>query len=895
MEKSKKFRMPAGIRNKLTAAIAMLLVSSIMMVSSTYAWFTLSTAPEVTGITTSVGANGNLEMALLTTDTFGNLTAIGSSVGDSSAAAGQTVKDANITWGNLVDLSSGYGLNDIALLPAALNTLESGKISMTNPLLTAVYGADGRVSTVDGQTVSTVATNGVFAVGASQTYGVRAIGVSSNLSARDIALRNAKSAVNSTISTAKTATKSAIYTHMAVMMTYAMKAQSGGAPDKYTQGDLAAFIAIANGVITDLNALESGYRNAAIAYAAKNSANDEDFATLKTAIEGAQLSDLATASGVAALSEPIADLVAAQNAAKNAKNELDAAVAVGEDITAAGNADMFNKVNAAIKLLVDNIVADGDSAPVNVNITGGAVGELGAQVGTFEVASVGALGTVYAGAADATGAKFGAVALAVSGLTIENAGTGASNITDTYGYIIDFAFRTNAAESFLQLQTSAVNRVYTDQTNADLATQGSGSTVTYVYHPSMTVEQVNKMLGAIRLLFVNAADGTILQTGKLTDIAVNDTEATANVRLVGYETSDEAPIVALAQNQATAISVLVYLDGYSIDNTAVPNAATSGMLNLNLQFSSSAELIPMQNTALEQMTAYTVSFDANGGFGYMADVRAAGQYTVPGEPNFTRTNYQFKGWAKTATISADTELITAPFELTANTTLYAIWEPATTYTVSFDGNGGTETMNDMSAIGGEKFTLPENGFTAPAGMVFGGWKVGEQTLQPGAKITVTANTTVTAVWVDEVVTYAVTVPAGVTGEATAVAGNTYNFTIDNVACELDKVTMGGVVIEPTNEGYHNYSIENVTGDIVINVIKKYTVTFEDTSNGEANLHFTTYTPGTELPVTVVPDTGYKFSSLTYTVEGGQPVTVNEPTFTMPEGNVTVRVEFVLDT
>ena len=53
------------IKTKLMAAIAMLLVSSIMMVSSTYAWFTLSTAPEVTGIQTAVGANGNLEMALL--------------------------------------------------------------------------------------------------------------------------------------------------------------------------------------------------------------------------------------------------------------------------------------------------------------------------------------------------------------------------------------------------------------------------------------------------------------------------------------------------------------------------------------------------------------------------------------------------------------------------------------------------------------------------------------------------------------------------------------------------------------------------------------------------------------------------------------------------------------
>ena len=64
--KRKKVQMPAGIRQKMMAAVSMLMVSCIMLVSSTYAWFTLSTAPEVTGITTNVGANGNLEMMLLT-------------------------------------------------------------------------------------------------------------------------------------------------------------------------------------------------------------------------------------------------------------------------------------------------------------------------------------------------------------------------------------------------------------------------------------------------------------------------------------------------------------------------------------------------------------------------------------------------------------------------------------------------------------------------------------------------------------------------------------------------------------------------------------------------------------------------------------------------------------
>ena len=41
-----------GVKKKLMGAVCMLLVASIMMVSSTYAWFTLSTAPEITGIST---------------------------------------------------------------------------------------------------------------------------------------------------------------------------------------------------------------------------------------------------------------------------------------------------------------------------------------------------------------------------------------------------------------------------------------------------------------------------------------------------------------------------------------------------------------------------------------------------------------------------------------------------------------------------------------------------------------------------------------------------------------------------------------------------------------------------------------------------------------------------
>ena len=53
------------LKSKLMAAVSMLLVSAIMVSVTTYAWFILSTAPEVKGMSTTVGSNGALEMALL--------------------------------------------------------------------------------------------------------------------------------------------------------------------------------------------------------------------------------------------------------------------------------------------------------------------------------------------------------------------------------------------------------------------------------------------------------------------------------------------------------------------------------------------------------------------------------------------------------------------------------------------------------------------------------------------------------------------------------------------------------------------------------------------------------------------------------------------------------------
>ena len=75
--------------------------------------------------------------------------------------------------------------------------------------------------------------------------------------------------------------------------------------------------------------------------------------------------------------------------------------------------------------------------------------------------------------------------------------------------------------------------------------------------------------------------------------------------------------------------------------------------------------------------------------------------------------------------------------------------PTPTYTVSFDANGGTGTMENVENVPAGAFTLPASGFTAPAGKQFGGWATSATgSAIPDASCNVTANMTFYAVWED---------------------------------------------------------------------------------------------------------------------------------------------------
>lgn len=631
-EKKKKVLIPGSLRQRLMAAISMLLVATVLLVSATYAWFTLSTAPEVTGITTSVGANGNLEIALLTTDTYADTTAITSNTGDSMAVKAAT--DANITWGNLVDLSdSSYGLSEISLMPASINTAD-GKLVTDKMLQTPVYGNDGRVSSVTANTVSAIKDGSSFKYesASGQAYGVRAVGVASGLTQQQLDYNSYKTANTSAKNLVASATKTPVGANATTFATIAM---NGGEAETYTKNQATALYDIALGVQKSLNNIVKAYANAmaASAVSALGSASGDAYEVAQPTITAlAATTDAAKFTTVETVEGPYASLtfgsatitpatigfttadalVAQQKAVAEAIATL--TIAKGQDSVLAtaptgAPADYVtaDALNTAVQKLMGTeyvatdkdgveLTSDADKKDLDkvkkINLTGGALQAIANEVGAFEIADM--LGIkVIAGAADTVGK------LASATIGTAPAGANSSVISDFYGYALDFAFRTNAAESNLQLQTAAANRVYADETATDLATFGAGSNVTFTYSEGLAAAQAEKLLGALKFVFFDPADGTIYANGKLDTVTSTTAEATADIIIDGTDTKT---ICALTQNEVKKLSVLVYIDGTNIDNTAVINAASSGTLKVNLQFSSSATLVPMNNTALKQAT-----------------------------------------------------------------------------------------------------------------------------------------------------------------------------------------------------------------------------------------------------------------------------------------------------
>lgn len=651
------------LRNKLIAAIAMLLVSCIMMVSTTYAWFTLSTAPEVQGITTTVGANGNLEIAL--SPSSGDANHITSGMGD----ANKPWAEKNLTWGNLLDLSdnSTYGLGDIKLLPAALNftgaTKDEFKLA-DFPLSTPSYGADGRPQALNDNTYfGSKNTNGTGFV-VSTEKGIRVIGTSDNMSEWEAAFNAALADLSEAVDNSKTAAQNSLNDHgtvlAGIMVDYGLDSSNN---KTYTATDVEHL----GSMITKLETANAELLDAIKAALLAEAASERSFDEARYNDAKTLLASTATADNYATYYNQYGSthheyIAAAAGVYADVARDLGLARGEYDTVYADGNGTytyatlspvlnyLMNKTGvsvngAAVTGSADDLknqIAEDVAAGKGVNIILGegsgvyatiakATGNLGStvpvppvSVGGFDFTTLTA--NIVTSNEPVTGGYLPAVklVLATAGAHVGDASDATQYINVSYGYVVDFFFRTNASASNLKLQTTPAQRVYSDSTST--ATQGSGSTMTFtVDETKLSADNTKGLMESIRVIFMDTESKAIYGIGKLdmatsqfqmTGETVTGIEASLYLHDFSFNTSGEetklvigdkideanAVLCALNANQAKAVSVMVYLDGETVTNADVANAATSAAGALNLQFASSATLVPMENTALKEMT-----------------------------------------------------------------------------------------------------------------------------------------------------------------------------------------------------------------------------------------------------------------------------------------------------
>lgn len=730
-----------GIKAKLISATCMMLIAVIMVVSSTFAWFTLSTAPEVTGIVTSVGANGALEMAL-------------SSLSGDVTNLGINETDINRTWGNIVDLGKKnndqkniYGLDLLNLYPSTLLT-NSGTTLKSSPVGTPIYGSDGRVASVKENGTVGKFTGSVFEANelthseanSANGYGVRAIGVSSSMSEREISYRNYLSAASTNAGLAKSTAIASLNSRGADLANVGIKHATASANESYNDEDLGRI----NDALLDLIGTQAvgdtagktgvyGYMwDAMLNFEAAHQSATGSVASglLSTSIETAT-ADSFTNAKLKAL-YPI--FKASYDKVLAAKASVDGLIA---DTTKTSYT--WNDISASVNCLVETTKMTINGIPVSDIRGEGNMNKLVNSVladGGIKLILASGAG-VYADIADFCGnyaanivlekIEYGGMAVSNLNATMQTAtsvsplyltkdhvtpaafteaggNTAAKPLNTFYGYIIDLAFRTNAADSKLQLQIPAIDRIYSDNT-VNQETMGHGTSMSFSSPDAkFTSQKIATLMGALRVVFFDTNTASIIGYARLNPESqfIADGEVTMSLHMCSEDgtpivdnpttdgVNESISIVGLNQNEVRRISVLVYLEGDpnkgGVNNSMVAAEAEGGKSlvgTMNLQFSSSANLVPMEyddlrngGSSVEGTTAPTItafeSITVEGATGVTATggfTGTTGAVTVPDGYTVTKVTIDNQDVGAVILVPGKGYTFTVPGSATANSTV----------------------------------------------------------------------------------------------------------------------------------------------------------------------------------------------------------------------------------
>lgn len=612
--------MTMNLRKKMKLTLVLLLICLVLMIAVSYAWLSLSLRPEVTSIDTNIGANGSLEIALLSDETYVDPVLIRTNVG--SSAVKQEAVVSNLFWGNVIELSDErYGLSRISLLPARLNVTadEAGGVTVgSNMLQVAAFGLDGRISILSADTVSAVLEEEKFTYYTQQQrYGVRAIGTISNLTSQQTALAGARAQVQ-TYTAAASRTLRHIWRDNGPGITDILVRRYSEGSDSFTQADVAVTRETLTRAQEAVTYVDAALRQGIIGIAASQIQNESDFEELAEAVRNTHvpLSMVIQSVGHNFPEAYVTWITQLEKMKTDVQTAIKGASSLTEGCTWEQLEPLLDVViNAEMAYMGKDILASPEAfgnmtedTVITLPPYSGVLANLSAYAGNFSAFCMWTeTNSVEVRTADPNETPY----LIQLEKTLEECkaafgGWTRANLDDTYGFAVDMAFRCNM-ESNLLLQTTEALRIA--GTSEYPATQGSGSYMRFTSE-EMNTEQLLHLMDTIRIGFLDDRNA-LVGVAKLNVSNYEEREEGIAAPLYLYEyslqengsiaigerRSEDSVIAPLNPNTPAVITVVVWLDGDHVDNSLVGYTSGQSMSGvLNLQFASSADLLPSNQT-----------------------------------------------------------------------------------------------------------------------------------------------------------------------------------------------------------------------------------------------------------------------------------------------------------
>jgi len=248
------------------------------------------------------------------------------------------------------------------------------------------------------------------------------------------------------------------------------------------------------------------------------------------------------------------------------------------------------------------------------------------------------------------------------------------------------------------------------------------------------------------------------------------------------------------------------------------------------------------------IATYTVIFNLNGGSGtppLTQTVEAGSGITLPDGSGLSKTGFTFGGWNTNTSGTGTNYNAGSSYSPTDHITLYANWEAAGPFTVTFNANGGSGTPPPVQTVqAGSGITLPDGSGLSKTDYNFGSWNTnisGNGTnYNAGSSYIPTGDITLYARWITAGISnYTITFDVSGWSE-TLPSPQTINQggkVTEPAVMARAGFTFGGWFKEAALANQWNFASDTVTGNTTLYAkwnINQYTVTFNDNNGTSAS-------------------------------------------------------------